>query len=150
MAGILLVALILLMIGSNEALGYYFSHCETDEPLNCLLQSLGEEPDEGEVVATGTYEYKGNTVNVSMNVPLGGGSITGFVSGTCDGRVAGSVSGQSVSGTMSGACSPFFVNIPASATYSGSLNKASKTISITFNGSGAGFHHGGSMVLSYQ
>lgn len=74
-----LVLLILLVLGSNEAVGYYYSHCQTEELFDCLMGALEEEeePEEGSVVATGVYEYKGYAVNVTANIPLKGGNVTG-------------------------------------------------------------------------
>lgn len=152
--GFLLVFLILALLGSNEAMGYYFSHCQDIEILQCLMGGFDDEPEpEGTVVATGTYTYKGNDVHITANIPLGGGSVTGTVSGTCDGTVKATFSGQDngvISGTMKGVCSPFFVNIPASADFSGSVNKTSKTVPFHFDGKSAGFSHSDSMTLTYQ
>ncbi len=155
MAAFLVILLILVLVGSNEAVGYYFSHCDQEDVFDCLMGGLDEdEPEaEGTVTATGVYEYKGHSVTITANIPLGGGAVTGTVSGTCEGMVKGTYNGQNngvISGRMSGACAPFFVNIPASADYSGSVNKTGKTVPITFNGQGAGFKHEGSMTLVYQ
>lgn len=145
----MIIMLILLSLGSNEAIGYYFSHCDSDDTLDCLFRQLDEPEPEGSVVATGSYTYKGNTVGVTMNIPLDGGAVTGFASDTCEGRVTGDYGRGAINGSMAGACSPFFVSIPASATFTGTLNKATKTVSIAFEGSGGGFSHQGSMTLSY-
>ena len=150
MAAFMLILLILLALGSNEAVGYYLSHCEDVEIMACLMGSLeDDEPEEGEVVATGVYEYKGNSVTVTMNIPLAGGSVTGVVSGTCDGKFKGNYAGGAITGSMSGVCAPFFVNIPASAQFNGSVNKAGKTVPLSFTGKGAGITHEGAMVLTY-
>ncbi len=153
MAAFIIIVLILFIVGSNEALGYYFSHCGDMDIFDCLMGGLEEdEPEEGSVTATGTYELKGNTVDVTMHIPLTGGAVTGTVSGTCDGRITGTFDGGatgSISGSMSGACSPFFVNIPAGANFSGSVNKSSRTVQYGFNGSGGGFNHSGAMTLTY-
>ncbi len=152
MAAFIILLLILVAIGSNEAVGYYFSHCEDENILECLFNGL-EEPEAEGVVATGTYEYKGYPVNVSMNIPLEGGAVTGSVSATCDGTVKGTFSGQAngvISGTMSGACSPFFINIPSSADFNGTVNKVTKTVTYTFTGQGGGISHSGTMTLTYR
>ena len=153
MAAFMLIVLILLLVGSNEAVGYYFSRCDQEDMFDCLMGKLDEpEEEEGSVTATGTYSYKGYDVTISMNIPLAGGAVTGNVSGTCEGMVKGTYGGQNggaISGRLSGVCSPFFVNIPSSADFSGSVNKTGKTVPIRFNGQGAGFKHEGSMVLSY-
>lgn len=149
-----LILLILLMVGSNQAIGYYFSHCHDMDVLECMMRGLGEpEPEpEGAVAATGTYEYKGYAVTVTMNIPLEGGNVTGTVSGTCDGTVKASFDGQSngtISGSLHGACSPFFINIPASADFSGTVKKTAKSVPIGFTGRGGGLTHEGSMTLSW-
>lgn len=154
MAAFLIILLILVGLGSNEAIGYYYAHCEDDGVVDCLMQRL-DEPDEDEsdgVTAVGTYTYKDYPVTITMNIPLDGGDVTGTVSGTCDGRVKGTFSGKNngvISGRLSGACSPFFVNIPSSADFSGTVNKTGKTVPISFEGRGAGFSHDGSMTLVY-
>jgi len=84
-----------------------------------------------------------------MNIPLAGGPISGSVSGTCEGRVTGSNNGGSLTGSMSGACSPFIMAVPASATFSGSVNKAGKTVPVSFSGKGGSFTHNGSLTLTY-
>ena len=61
-----------------------------------------------------------------MTIPLDGGNVTGTVTGTCDGMVKGTFTGKQngvISGKLTGACSPFFVNIPSSAEFSGVVNK---------------------------
>ncbi len=153
MAAFVLIVVILLLIGSNEAVGYYYTHCDTENLLDCLLGQAEDLPEpDGAVTATGTYTHKGYTVAVVMNIPLKGGSLTGSVSDTCDGNVRGTfVAGNgTVGGTMSGVCSPFFVNIPAGADYTGTLNKTTKTVTINFTGRGGGFSHSGTMTLVYK
>jgi len=153
MVAFLLVLLILIVLGSNEAVGYYFSHCDGEDTLDCFLGRIEDEPPaEGSVVATGVYEYKGYAVTVTANIPLEGGKVTGSMDGTCEGQLKGTYDGQpngGISGTISGVCSPFFINIPASADYSGIVNKTSKTVPLSFTGRGGGITHKGSMSLSY-
>lgn len=150
MMAFMLILLILLMVGSNEALGYYYTHCKDRELLECLMSGMEEdEPEEGDVVATGVYEYKGNSVMVTMNIPLAGGDVTGVVSGTCDGKFKGAYGGGAIRGSMTGVCAPFFVNIPASADFNGSVNKAGKTVPLSFTGRGGGITHEGTMTLTY-
>lgn len=148
----ILILLILLALGSNAALGYYLGHCGGGDIFDCLLNRVEEPEPEGAVVATGTYTYKDYAVTVTANIPLEGGAVTGTVSGTCDGKVTGSFNGQNngvISGALTGACSPFFVNVPAAAEFSGTVNKDSKTVPFNFTGSGAGLTHVGSMSLTY-
>lgn len=156
-AAFVLVLLIVVLIGSNEAIGYYFTHCEDDfDLINCLMRSAEEdeeEPEEGTVTATGVYTYKGHSVTVTAQIPLAGGAVTGTASGTCEGKLKGTFSGGQnggISGSMSGVCSPFIVNIPASAEFSGTVNKSGKTVPIGFTGRVPGKEHEGAMTLSYQ
>lgn len=148
----LIILAILVVIGSNEAFGYYLSHCGGEELFDCLLGRTEEPEPEGAVTATGTYSFKDYSVNVTASIPLGGGAVTGSMSGTCDGKLKGTFDGQNngvFTGTIVGACSPFFVNIPASAQFSGVVNKDTKTVPISFTGQGGGLTHKDSMSLSY-
>lgn len=153
LAAFMLIVLILLLVGSNEAIGYYFSHCQDVDLFECLMGTLEEdEPEDGGAVATGVYEYKGYSVTVTVHIPLGGGTVTGSVSGTCEGSMKGTYNGQNngaISASMSGVCSPFFVNIPASAEWSGTVRKTGKAVPISFTGRGGGMTHEGSMTLTY-
>lgn len=152
LAAFIIILLILLLLGSNEAIGYYYSHCQHADFFECMFSGLDEPEPEGAVVATGTYEFKGNTVNITANIPLDGGNVTGSVSGSCDGTIKATYSGQNngvISGTMMGTCDPFFVKIPASADFSGTVNKTAKNVPFSFTGQGGGFSHEGSMSLTY-
>lgn len=147
-----LVAFILLAIGSNAALGYYFSRCNDLDIFECFLNQAEDEKPAGTVVATGVYSYDKYSVTLKANIPLEGGAVTGIVSGTCEGMLKGTFNGQNngqLSGTIAASCSPFFVNIPASATFSGVVNKDNKTVPINFVGEGAGMKREGSMSLAY-
>ncbi len=155
MAAFLLILLVLVALGTNEAVGFYYTHCEDRELFDCLMNQVEEdeaEEDEKTVTATGVYAYKGNSVTVTMNIPLTGGAVTGSVSGTCEGSFKGTYNGQpngAISASMAGVCAPFFVNIPASAEFIGSVNKTGKTVPVTFNGRGGGIKHEGAMTLTY-
>lgn len=155
---VLLIAIVLsiiLGVGINEGIGRYYQNCvdETDDFFGCMLSISNKEPDsEGAVSAKGTYNYKNYSINMTLNIPLEGGDVTGTVSGTCDGKVKGTFDGKNngaIGGTIHGSCDPFFVNIPASATFGGIVNKDSKTVPISFDGKAASFSHSGSMSLSY-
>ncbi|MBI4137249.1 hypothetical protein HY469_04265 [Candidatus Roizmanbacteria bacterium] len=152
MIAFLIIALILFIIGANEAIGYYLDHCNDEDIIECFLNRTEEEAPEGAVTATGPYSYKDYSVNITMNIPLEGGGVTGTMSGTCDGMVKGTFDGQNngvISGRITGSCSPFVVNIPASAEFSGTVNKDSKVVPINFTGKGAGMTHKDSMSLTY-
>ncbi|MBI2022815.1 hypothetical protein HYS97_03135 [Candidatus Daviesbacteria bacterium] len=148
----LIILVVLVLIGSNAALGYYFKHCGGEELFNCLMGRLEDEKPEGAVTASGVYSFKDYSVTVTASIPLEGGSVTGSISGTCGGKLKGTFDGQNngvFSGTITGVCDPFFVAIPASAEFSGTVNKDSKVAPISFTGKGGGLTHKDSMSLSY-
>lgn len=154
--GTLIVIIVVLVVlggmGINQALGYYYKHCSDQDVFECLMNKVKEPEPEGAVTATGTYSFKDYSVVVIAHIPLKGGGVTGAITGTCEGALKGTFSGENngaFSGKITGACSPFFVNIPASANFSGTVNKDSKTAPIGFTGRGAGLTHEGSMSLSY-
>lgn len=159
LAALMIFIFVILSVGTNEGVGFYYTNCNEEEEnfFFCVLDELKadeeeEEKEEGTVTAAGTYPYKDYAVTVTMNIPLAGGTVTGTVSGTCEGKVSGTYNGQpngAISGNLNGVCAPFFVNIPASAGFSGTVNKTGKTVPISFNGQGAGITHNGSMVLTY-
>lgn len=149
-----IILVILLGIGSNEAMGHYWEECgETEDIIGCMLDWSEEEAPEGAATATGTYTYEGHTATLTLHIPLEGGTVTGTMSGACDGTVKnGTFSGQNggaISGKIAGSCDPFVAKIPASATFGGTVNKDAKSVPIRFTGSGAGVTHDGSMSLSY-
>lgn len=158
LAAVFIFILVLLVGGTNEGIGFYYTHCDDSDSgfLSCLMDEMAEEeatePEEGTVTAVGTYEYKGYAVTVTANIPLAGGAVTGTVSGTCEGSFKGTYNGQQngvISSSMAGVCAPFFVNIPASADFTGTVNKTGKTVPLSFNGRGGGITHDGSMTLTY-
>lgn len=155
-AAIMVLVFLALVVGSNEAVGFYYTECdrESENFFSCLFDELSDdeesaEPEEGTVTAVGTYEYKGYSVNITLNVPLQGGAVNGTVSGTCEGPIKGNYAGGAITGAMSGVCAPFFVNIPASAEFTGSVNKSAKTVPVSFNGRGGGLKHEGATTLVY-
>lgn len=149
---IILLILGAMIFGGNAAVGFWAMECGDLDPIECV-QEIAEEEEEAEgVTATGPYSYKDYSITMTANIPLEGGTVTGTISGDCSGKVTGSFDGANngtISGNLNGACNPFFVNIPASATFSGVVNKDSKIVPISFEGSGGGFLHEGSMTLSY-
>lgn len=150
---VIIIILIVLVIGGNFVMGAYFENCFEDEnPAECIF-SMAEEPEEeGTVAATGDYTYEGHSVTVTANIPLDGGNVTGSISGTCDGKLKGNFDGQNngvITGNITGACSPFVINVPASAEFSGTVNKDGKVVLIGFTGRGPGITHEGQMSLSY-
>jgi hypothetical protein len=155
LAALVIVIFVVLFVGANEGVGFYFTHCDEEDSnfFSCLFDEMSADEEapkeEGTVTATGTYEYKGYNVVFTLNIPLQGGAVTGTVSDTCDANLKGTYSGGSVKGTITGVCSPFFVNIPVSGAFNGPVNKTGKTVSFQFNGSGGGKSHEGSTTLKW-
>ena len=151
---IILVAIATLIFGVNAGLGWYGPNCGGLSFSECIdeIMTEEEEVDEDVVAATGPYAYKDYSIVMTAQIPLDGGAVEGTITGDCNGRVTGSYDGQnggSITGKMAGSCNIFFVNVPASATFSGVVNKESKTVPINFQGSGGGFSHEDSMSLAY-
>lgn len=159
LAAVIIAVFVILMLGVNEGVGIYFTECDEEDAnfFSCFLDEMmgeeeEEESEEGTVTATGAYEYKGYSVTITANIPLAGGNVTGTVSGTCDAKVKGTYNGRpngAITGTIAGVCSPLVVNIPSSATFTGSVNKAGKTVPFNFVGQGGGLTHEGSTTLKY-
>lgn len=156
---VIVLVIIAAIFGINEGIEAYSLKCQGDESIwDCLLrreeeESLTEDQKNSVVTASGPYTYDDYSVSLTMKIPLSGGPVTGSISGACAGSVKASFSGQNngvISGKITGVCNPFYVNVPASATFNGIVNKDSKTVPIRFTGKGAGITHEGSMVLAYQ
>lgn len=143
-----------LILGSNELIGWYGFNCGDEPIFECLdgVFSEDEADPKGVVTASGPYSYDDYSITMTMKIPLGGGEVTGNVSGDCGGKITGGYNGKDngpISGKMAGSCKVFGVNVPASATWGGAVNKAGKVVPISFDGSGGGFSHQGSLPLSY-
>lgn len=150
---IVLVVIAILIFGGNEAFGWYGINCGGMDIFECAQEIMAEEEaEENTVTAAGSYSYKDYSIKLTALIPLEGGEVSGTVTGDCNGKLAGNFDGKNngkISGNIAGTCTVFFVNVPAKATYNGSVNKDSKNIPITFQGSGGGFSHSDSMTLSY-
>jgi len=159
-AGLLILLLIIVilfgaLLGADYGYVYYLEECGDEPVKECFLDSDDKEEEEvkGEVVtAAGGLSEKGYSASITLTFPLEGGNVSGSVSGDCSGRVEGIYDGSdggSISGKIFGSCSPFFVPIPAKGTFTGVVNKDSKTVPITGTGSAAGFSGSRSITLSY-
>jgi len=152
---ILLFVIISVLFGANVGLGWYGTECGDENLFDCIDRITSEFDGDmkGEVVtATGPYNYRGNSIVMTLNIPLKGGEVEGKVTGDCSGRVTGTFDGKAdgvLSGNFVGNCSPFFINIPAKATLSGTVIQKVKEVPIGFQGEGGGFKHSDSMTLSY-
>lgn len=156
---VIVLVIIAAILGINEGIEAWSLKCEEGEPIwECLLRReeeefLTEDQKNSLVTASGPYTYQGYSVTVTAEIPLSGGPVSGLISGTCTGNLNGTFDGKDnggITGTINGVCNPFFFNVPASATFNGTVNKDSKAVPISFTGKGAGFSHDGSMVLAYQ
>lgn len=155
---IIIFVIIAAILGINIGIEAYSLKCTEDEPIwDCLQrrddeEALTEDQKKSVVTASGPYSYEDYSITLTMKIPLSGGPVTGSISGACKGRVKGNFGGQNnsaITGTISGFCNPFYVNVPAKATFTGAVNKDSKAVPIKFSGGGAGFSHEGSMSLGY-
>ncbi len=143
-----------IILGVDFGLGGYGRNCGDEPIFKCLEEVFSEKPadQKGVVTATGPYAFKDYSVTMTLKIPLEGGNVTGTVAGDCGGKITGSYDGKNnggISGKFAGVCGVFFVNVPASATLGGIVNKDGKTVPISFQGNGGGFSHEGSMALSY-
>ncbi len=148
------IVILVFIFGGNFLFGSYSQNCGDMPLFDCISDIMSEDEslDNDVVTATGPYSYKDYSINMTVQIPLEGGAVNGTISGDCNGKVTGSYDGTeggSISGKMAGACNVFFVNVPASATFGGVVNKTSKTVPISFQGSGGGFSHSDSMSLAY-
>jgi hypothetical protein len=145
---LVLLIIIGLLIGMDFAYIAYLNQCG-DEPLGeCLSSQHTEELEIETVTATGSIEVQGYQVNITMNIPLDGGGVTGSFFGDCSGQITGEYAGG-LQGKAFGSCNPFLVPIPAKASFTGSVNRELKTVPISGSGSAAGFSGSGSLTLQY-
>lgn len=159
--GLLLFFIILLfLIFAGDMLYIAGSkNCIDRDLFDCALDILapdkdeGAQPQEGSVTATGVisgnYGKSERSVSVTLTFPLEGGAVTGTFSGDCDGNIKGTFAGGNggtISGTGKGSCG--FI-LPASGSFSGTVNTASKAVNVSGQGSAAGFSGQGSLTLRY-
>jgi len=157
--GILFIIILIIILIFMFDMGFIlFGACgDSDDMIGCAIAMLTEPEEEpapeGSVTATGVIsgEYGGETrsVTVSMTFPLEGGGVTGTFSGDCDGTIKGNFAGGNggaISGSGKGSCA--FV-MPASGSFSGSVNTSAKTVPIHGSGSVPGFSGEGDLTLTY-
>lgn len=151
---LLFIAFFLLAVfGLDYAFVEYYRKCG-DIPLQECLTQNPEKPAEAAkeevVIATGDFSYKKYSIHISMNIPLGNGSITGQVTGTCKATIKGNYENGNINGKAFGSCNPFVIPVPAKATFTGRVNQAAKTVPITGHGSTVGIAKEGSLTLTYK
>lgn len=151
---ILIITLILVLLGINGAVGYYYEHCagEDIDLFECILKRT-QEPETDGVAAIGTYTYKDYSADLTLYIPLEGGKVTGKIEGVCDGWAKGNFDGRDggkISGTMGGTCDPFFVKVPGTGRFDGKVDKNNKKVILNITGKGGGIEKSDSMTLTYQ
>lgn len=154
--GILIFVMIMLflLMAGNMVYISASSNCIDQKILECALDLLtsdeATEPAANTVTATGviagTYGKAERSVTVALTFPLEGGDVIGTFSGDCDGNIRGTFDSGTISGQARGSCALF---IPASGTFSGTVNQAAKTVSVAGEGSAAGFSGKGSLTLTW-
>ena len=155
---ILFIILLVLLVffGIDQAYIFVKEDCQDESMDACfgmLLHGDQTQMPADAVRATGSVsgDWGGEkrTLNVSMQIPLSGGGVTGSFSGDCSGKIKGrfSAGDGTISGTGEGSCG--FI-IPASGSFSGSVNEADRTVPISGSGSAAGFSGSGSITLEYS
>lgn len=156
--GILFILILIIILIFLLDMGFILMNAcgENDDPIDCVIALLTEpEPEEapqGSVTASGVIsgEYGGEmrSVTVNMTFPLEGGAVAGNFSGDCDGTIKGTYAGGggTISGTGKGSCA--FV-MPASGSFSGSVNTSAKTVPVHGEGSVPGFSGEGDLTLTY-
>jgi hypothetical protein len=154
---------LLLLLGADFGYVYFLEKCG-DTPIGtCLSDDVTDEfqksisaptptPILPPITAVGSFTVKKYTVYVTLNFPSQGGPVTGKVTGSCSASVTGEYSGGNngeISGQVFGSCSPFFVPIPAKATFFGTVDQEQKIVPISGTGSAAGISGSGSLTLTF-
>jgi len=163
-AGIFFLIIILaLLLGLDFGYVYFLEKCG-DTPIGtCLSADVTDEfqksvsaptptPALPPITAVGSLIVKNYSVSITLNFPSEGGPVTGKVTGDCSASVTGEYSGGdngTISGQVFGSCSPFFVPIPAKATFSGTVDQGQKIVPISGTGSAAGISGSGSLTLTF-
>jgi len=161
--GIFLLLLIFaILLGLDFGYVHFYEKCGDTPISTCLADDVTDQfqksvmnpsptPALPPVTASGSLTIKSYSVFVTLNFPSEGGPVTGQVTGDCSGSVSGQYSGDSgtISGQVFGSCSPFFVPIPAKATFSGTVDQENKLIPISGTGSAAGISGSGSLTLTF-
>ena len=104
------------------------------------------------VKAAGTYSYEGYGVNVVMEFPGGGGTITGNLDGDCTGTIDGNYAGWengNLTGTAQANCTVAIFSVSATADLTGKVLLEQKKINVDFQGKASDFTHNGSITLNF-
>ncbi len=104
------------------------------------------------ITARGSFSKDAYSVNITLYFVSEGGSVSGDFSGDCSGVITGYYDGKDggvISGNAYGSCDPLFVPIPASAEFSGVVQKSQKAIPVTGKGSAMGVSGEGSLTFTF-
>lgn len=89
-------------------------------------------------VVTKRLSYQGYQVTMNASVPKDGGDITGIISGDCTGNITGHYDGKNagvIKGQANPTCGVSLFQIPATVTFTGTVNRTAKDaqLLITFH-----------------
>jgi hypothetical protein len=155
---LIFIFLIGLILGIDYGYIFYLEKCGDTPVAECInKKDKAADADTVQkqtvVTAKGSVSKGNYSALITLTFPLEGGGVSGEVAGDCNGTITGTYKGGdngTINGNVFGSCSPFFVPIPAKATFSGTVNQQTKTIPISGGGSAAGFSGSGSTTLTYQ
>ena len=154
---IFLLIFIAILFGLDLLFIRYQMDCDEHESImQCITAMIDNDeptPAQGSVTATGgasgKFAGQEGSITVEMSFPLEGGDVVGTFSGDCDGKISGTFAGGNggaISGTGKGSCGYVF---PASGSFSGTVNTASKSVPISGQGRASGVNGSGSITLTY-
>jgi hypothetical protein len=148
---LLILFIVLIIIGAG--IGVDFAYIAYTEKQNVSpIPTNSPEQMKTPITAQGTFSKDKYNVVVTLNFNLEGGPVSGKFSGDCSGTISGNYDGQDnsvITGKAVGSCDPFFVPVPASANFSGTVNHQQKNIPVTGTGTAVGVSGSGSMVLTF-
>jgi len=106
----------------------------TPTPSITEAQTQSSMPSTSTYTASKTFSYQGYSITMNINVPKNGGKVTGSISGDCTGSIYGTYDGQDngmVRGHADGTCQAFFLQIPGTVNFHGTVDKVNKTADLT-------------------
>jgi hypothetical protein len=83
--------------------------------------------------ASTSISSQGYTLTINMKIPKDGGKVYGNISGNCTGAMHGQYDGKDngkILGQTNVLCNAFFIQIPATATFTGTVNKEQLTMDL--------------------
>lgn len=147
---LLYILLFLIIIFSGDVAFIYLSQRCFDTPIwECLTEDSEDVEEKNTVEAKGSFSYKNYGINLYLTIPLEGGAVTGRFEGDCSGSIKANYDGKEggvISGDGRGSCA---LVLPASGSFSGTVNQQTKTVPISGSGNAAGISGEGSLTLSF-